>query len=67
MNGVNIELYLVRYFLQYIYSLLERLKQFGIGYHIGRTYAGVFGYVDDVAFRTPSLSGLKRKIKTCLC
>ena len=30
-----------------------------LGYHVGGTYAGIFGYLDDVALLAPiSLSGL---------
>ena len=32
----------------YIVNLLERLNLSGIGCHVGRTYAGAFGYADDV-------------------
>ena len=38
----------------------ERLKQSGVGCHIGLTYDVPFGYVDDVASLGPRLSGLKR-------
>ena len=41
---------------------LERLKQFGIGCHVGLTYAGAFGYADDEALLAPSLNGLKCNI-----
>ena len=40
-------------------GLLEKLKQSRIGCHGGRSYAGAFGYADDVALSAPSLSGLK--------
>ena len=36
-----------------------------MGCHIGRTYAGAFGYTDDIALLSPSLSGLKPMIKIC--
>ena len=36
-----------------------------MGCHIGRTHAGTFGYADDIVLLAPSLSGLKRMIKTC--
>ena len=34
-----------------------------MGCHIGRTYAGAFGYADGIALLAPSLSGLKRMIQ----
>ena len=52
-------------FTIYIDGLLDRLKQSCVGCHIGRTYAGAFGYADDIALIAPSLSGLKRMIKIC--
>ena len=45
-------------FTIYIDGLLDRLKQSGVGCHIGRTYADAFGYADDIALLDPSLSGL---------
>ena len=35
------------------------------GCHIGRAYAGAFGYADDIALLAPSLSSFKRMIKIC--
>ena len=32
---------------------------------MSRTYAGAFGFADDVALLAPSLSGLERKIHIC--
>ena len=43
-------------FTIYIDDLLERLKLSGIGCHVGHTYAGAFGYADDVALLAPSLT-----------
>ena len=34
-----------------------------MGYHVGLTYAGAFGYADDIALVAPSLSSLKKMIK----
>lgn len=52
-------------FTLYIDSLLDRLKQSGFGCHIGLTYAGAFGYADDIALVAPSLFGLRRMISIC--
>ena len=40
-------------------SLLQKLKESGIGCHLGRPFAGAFGYADDLALVSPSLSGLR--------
>ena len=45
----------------------ERLKQSGVGCHIGLNYDIPFGYVDDVASLGPRLSGLKRIVITLCC
>ena len=36
-----------------------------ISCHVGRTYAGAFGYADEMALLAPSLNGLKRMINMC--
>ena len=45
----------------YIDNLFKKLKQLGLGCHVGPTFAGAFGYADDVALVAPSLYPLKRK------
>ena len=52
-------------FTIYIDGLLVRLKNAAIGCHIGRVYAGAFGYVDDVDLIAPSLYSLKQIIIIC--
>ena len=52
-------------FSLYIDGLLVRLKNSGIGCHIGLNYAGAFGYADDIALVSPSLYGLRRMINIC--
>ena len=52
-------------FSLYIDSLLQKLKESGLGCHVGRTFAGAFGYADDLALISPSLSGLRQMIKIC--
>jgi len=49
----------------YIDNLFVRLRQSGLGCHIGLTYAGSFGYADDVALIAPSLYCLKEMILIC--
>ena len=43
-------------FTLYIDSLFLLLKQLGLGCHVGLTYAGAFGYADDIALVAPSSS-----------
>ena len=52
-------------FSLYIDELFLFLKQSGLGCHVGLTYAGAFGYADDIALVTPSLSSLKQMISIC--
>ena len=49
-------------FSLYIDELFLLLKESGIGCHVGLTYAGAFGYADDIALVAPSLSSLKQHI-----
>ena len=39
----------------YIESLLEKLKNSGLGWHVGRTFAGAFAYADAIALVSPSV------------
>ena len=52
-------------FTLYLDGLIQKLKQSGIGCHIGRTYCGVFGYADDLAIVSPTLLGLRQMIEIC--
>ena len=49
----------------YIDNLFKELKQLGLECHVGLTFAGAFGYVDDVALIAPSLYALKNMISVC--
>ena len=49
----------------YIDSLLKKLKDSGLGCHVGRTFAGAFAYADDLALVSPSLNGLHQMIQIC--
>ena len=52
-------------FSLYIDELFLLLKESGMGCHVGLTYAGAFGYADDIALVAPSLSSLKQMIQIC--
>ena len=49
----------------YIDSLFIELKQLGLGCHVGPTFAGAFGYADDVALIATSIYALKKMISVC--
>ena len=53
------------FFSIYIDSSLQKLKDSGLGCHVGRTFAGAFCYVDDLALVSSSLSGLRQMIQIC--
>ena len=46
-------------------ELFLLLKKSGLGCHVGSTYAGAFGYADDIALIAPSLSSLKQMMRIC--
>ena len=52
-------------FTIYIDQLFQRLKQLGLGCHVGMTYAGAFGYADDIALVAPSIYCLKEMVNVC--
>ena len=41
------------------------MKYLGLGCHVGLTYAGAFGYADDIALVLPSIYGLEKMISIC--
>ena len=49
----------------YVDDLLEKLKNNGIGCHIGNIFVGALGYADDLILLCPSVVGLKEMIKIC--
>ena len=51
--------------IDYIDSLLQKLKDSGLGCHVGRTFSGAFAYADDLALVSPSLSRLRQMIQIC--
>ena len=52
-------------FSMFIDKLFLLVQEFGMGCHVGLTYAGAFGYADDIALVAPSLSSLKQMIIIC--
>ena len=53
------------FFSIYIDDLLVRLKESGIGCHIGNYYLGAFGYADDLILLCPTKEGLRKMIRIC--
>jgi len=49
----------------YIDNLFLELQSCGLGCHVGLTYAGAFGYADDIALVAPSMYSLKKMITIC--
>ena len=49
----------------YIDSLLQKPNGSGLGGHVDRTFAVEFGYADGLALISPSLSGVRQRIKIC--
>ena len=49
----------------YVDDLLEKLKNNGIGCHIGHIFVGALGYADDLILLCPSVVGLNEMIKIC--
>ena len=49
----------------YIDNLFAQLEHSGLGYHVGTSYAGAFGYADDIALVAPSMQCLKKMIIIC--
>ena len=49
----------------YIDCLLQKLKDSGLGCHVGCTLTGEFGYADDLSLVSPSLSGMRQMIQIC--
>ena len=49
----------------YIDNLFSKLKHLRLGCHVGLTYAGAFGYADDIALVSRSIYALKKMISVC--
>ena len=52
-------------FTVYVDKFFERLRASGIGCHVGKMYAGVFGYSDGVVLLAPSLDALREMVSIC--
>ena len=52
-------------FNAYIDVLLCRLKELGIGCHVGHMYSGCLGYADDLTLLAPSCKGLQQMLDEC--
>ena len=46
----------------YIDKLFSQLEYSGLGCHVGASYAGAFGYADDIARVAPSPQSLRKMI-----
>ena len=53
------------FFSIYIDDLLLKLKNAGIGCHIGNYYFGALGYADDIVLLCPTKEGLRKMIRIC--
>ena len=49
----------------YIDKLFSELEHSGLGCHVGASYAGAFGYADDITLVAPSLQSLRKMISIC--
>ena len=52
-------------FTAYMDKLLEQLESSGVGCYIGRQFMGAFGYADDVALVSPTLTSLRLLLSVC--
>ena len=52
-------------FCIYMDELIGRLKNSGIGCHIGNQFYGGFGYADDLKVLCPTIGGLQKMVKIC--
>ena len=52
-------------FCTYLDTLLKKLKESGLGCHIGGIFLGAFGYADDVILLSPSRESLQLMLQIC--
>ena len=52
-------------FCVYLDTLLTKLRESGLGCHIGNLYFGAFGYADDVILLSPSRKSLQLMLNIC--
>ena len=49
----------------YIDTFFSQIEHSGLGCHVGTSYAGAFGYADDIALVAPSMQCLEKMIIIC--
>ena len=49
----------------YVDGLLDKLKENGIGCHVGDVFCEGIGYADDIILLVPTYKGLKNMVLTC--
>ena len=52
-------------FTLYIDQLLLRLRNTGVGCHIGNVFTGGLGYADDILLIAPTVYSLRSMLKMC--
>ena len=52
-------------FCVYLDTLLAKLRESGVGCHLGGSYFGAFGYADDVTLLAPTRQGLQVMLDIC--
>ena len=52
-------------FCVYLDTLLSRLRDSGVGCHLGGSFYGAFGYADDVTLLAPTRQGLQTMLDIC--
>ena len=52
-------------FAVYLDGLLIDLSESGVGYHWGCSFAGAFGYADDIVLLAPCASSLRKMLDIC--
>jgi hypothetical protein len=53
------------FFAIYIDDLLKRLRQLGVGCHIGEKFLGAVGFSDDIVLLAPSRGAMELMLATC--
>ena len=53
------------FYCLYVDILLKSLERDSVGCRLGKHFYGAIGYADDLTLCAPSVSGLRRMIKTC--
>ena len=53
------------FFAIYIDDLLKRLRQLGVGCHVGEKFLGAAGFADDIVLIAPSRGAMELMLATC--